>query len=152
MGNLKYVIHGADRETAEDVTLRIVATNQAEAEQVAASRGILISSVDCDDVAAVDAGEKSDSNSGLLAVGGFLLLILVCAGLLNSPDARTNRNESSVSPLRDPRDARFDSPAGRQVIKAFAEEATVSEEEMMRAINEEIDRRGLSDWSNGDKV
>jgi len=54
-----------------------------------------------------------------------------------------------VREYADPRDRRWDNPSGREMIRAMAEDAGVSEEEMRKAVNDELDRRGLSDWADG---
>lgn len=79
-----------------------------------------------------------------------VVLLLLCSGVFSSSSSSSSTPTVvvPVSRYEDPRDARFDNPAGREVIRAFAEEAGVSQQEMKRALNNEIDRRGLSDWAD----
>jgi hypothetical protein len=61
-------------------------------------------------------------------------------------------SQSYVYPSRsyeDPRDRRWDNPNGREAIRAMAQEAGVSEAEMRKAVNDNLDSRGLSDWADG---
>lgn len=85
--------------------------------------------------------------TGLLSCAG------ICSGGLSSSSPSSSTPAVSVSgPIsrhQDPRDARWDNADGRQVIRAFADEAGVSESEMRRSLNDEIDRRGLSEWADG---
>jgi len=86
----------------------------------------------------------------LLAVA---LIIVICSGILNPPphtgsDSSTNGYDS-VGTTPDPRDERWNTVGGREVIRAMAEEAGVSEEEMRQSVNDELDRRGLSNWADG---
>src|SRR5688572_13580160 len=49
-----------------------------------------------------------------------------------------------------PRDARWDAEERRQVIRAFARDAEVSEAEAARQLEDELDRRGLAEWGQAE--
>jgi len=66
----------------------------------------------------------------------------------------TTPNADDYAPTaryEDPRDKRWDHEAGRTVIHAMAQEAGVSDTEMRRRVNDELDQRGLADWADGNE-
>ena len=65
--------------------------------------------------------------------------------------AKAEEDKKNVIKKSNLRDARWDTASGKELIRAMAKEAGVSEEEMKKAVNDEIDRRGLSDWADNTK-
>jgi len=88
--------------------------------------------------------------AGNIAGIGCLVALLVWVIFISHSCSTTpSRTYSSSPAYTDPRDQRWANPAGREVIRAMAEEAGVGEAEMRRSVNDELDRRGLSDWADG---
>ncbi len=83
-----------------------------------------------------------------------IFIVLICGGVFSiTSSSSTEQQVGSYESYAesDPRDKRWDSPAGREVIRALAEDAGVSQAEMRRAVNDELDRLGLSDWADGEE-
>jgi hypothetical protein len=65
-----------------------------------------------------------------------------------APDHPVRQSDMGETSRVDPRNARWESPAGRDVVRRMAKEAGVSEEYMRRELNDAIDRHGAADWAD----
>ncbi len=91
----------------------------------------------------------------LVLPGGIVLLVCVvmCIGQWMENNRReydrrlTTEIQAQERASRDPRDRRW--RGNEEFIRAAADEAGVSEAEVKRAFNDELDRRGLGDWADG---
>jgi len=96
-------------------------------------------------------------NKAVLFVAGVAILLLVASVVViavrsharRETDSEYTRPSQPVQSGNERDMGRWDTPAGREVIRATAREAGVSEEEARKEMNDVIRRYGLEDWANG---